>query len=106
MKRTKIIALVVSVVMLMALLAGCGGSSAPASDGGSSGSSALVHVDIDEPGGDDLPRGVDHLVGPPGGGGDRPVPDPQLPGGVPAGGGIDDGSVLDQCGHGTCLCES
>ena len=40
MKRTKIIALVVSVVMLMALLAGCGGSSAPASDGGSSGSSA------------------------------------------------------------------
>ena len=40
MKRTKLIALIVSAVMLVGLLAGCGGSSAPASDSGSSSGSA------------------------------------------------------------------
>ena len=36
MKRKKLIALIVSAVLLVGLMAGCGGSSAPASESGSS----------------------------------------------------------------------
>ena len=43
MKKSRIIALVMSAVLLMALLSGCGGSSAPASTGTSSGSAPAAN---------------------------------------------------------------
>ena len=55
----------------------------------------LVHVNVKKARADDLPGGVDHLVGAAGGFGNAISVEPEIPDFMHAGGGVDDGSVLN-----------
>ena len=59
----------------------------------------FVHVDVEKAGADDLPGGVDHLIGVRGRLGDAISVDPEVPNLVQAGSGVDNGSVFDQYSH-------